>query len=528
MKNALSLYRYIYKVVIMSLAKHYNIPTIYIDSKNKYNNYLQELSIIGLDTEYNDNKIVSTVQIYDGKACVVFNIYEIRQNDEDEYENVKIFLKDIFEDNNILKLGVGIKYDCSCIYKTFGIITESYCDIGNVHIKHTGDLKSNLQYITNIYCNFVISKEKHVQCGEWDVLELSEEQLIYAQNDGIASYMCGINMYNKYKLENETIQEFYKSASSYKQKIIQSQINMYEKYKSENETIQEFYKSASSYKQKIVRLQKKIITNPQEQAQLSKETTKYEIYDTDGNLLWHIGCDRLKYYKSKNLITYSEESQKYIYSMSVKKKTKLCNNYFSWNCDLGEKCSYAHSLEELCKVDEKKKNYFECNICRGYDNNSNGESFISNLFDGALLCSTCLNKLFDEYKNIIGNCYKKIYDYKLSIVLDFNNIPENIVEEKLAQSINTLNSTGYVYNKYNDDMHDIQKMKKYMNGTINHMSKNNSCKFRDYCYSIEFVNQYFQEMGIDKKIYLDSDINRDATREILPYLRNKFYNRSSK
>ena len=81
--------------------------------------------ILGLDLEWVDNGKASLMQLAlpDGK-CILVRLSLLFE--------IPIVLKDLLQQSDVIKLGVGIKQDCEKLFADYGISVRSWVDIRNV------------------------------------------------------------------------------------------------------------------------------------------------------------------------------------------------------------------------------------------------------------------------------------------------------------------------------------------------------------------------------------------------------------
>jgi len=86
----------------------------------------------------------------------------------------------IFEDKNIIKIGLAIKDDISILSQVKKFIPEGFIDLQN-YVKTFGIESNSLKKITGIIFNKRISKAQQVT--NWERQELTEAQQLYAATD---------------------------------------------------------------------------------------------------------------------------------------------------------------------------------------------------------------------------------------------------------------------------------------------------------------------------------------------------------
>ncbi|MCA1980608.1 MAG: 3'-5' exonuclease domain-containing protein 2 [Calditerrivibrio sp.] len=163
-----------------------------IDSDNKLKNLEIGCSdILGFDTETrpsfkkNISNKISIIQLSDENNAYIFYLKRLSNKDK---------IIQIFNNENITKVGSGIKDDLRKIRESFGSSVEpkSFVDIQQM-VKSFNLKKFNLRFLTALFLNKRIIKSS--QTSNWERYPLTEKQQIYAATD---AWIC-LKIYKEIK-----------------------------------------------------------------------------------------------------------------------------------------------------------------------------------------------------------------------------------------------------------------------------------------------------------------------------------------
>ncbi|MFO8087169.1 MAG: 3'-5' exonuclease [Bacteroidales bacterium] len=163
----LSLYRYSGKISV-------------IDQQQQIDKAIREISrekLIGLDTErkpsFKKGKInsIALIQIATPQQVFLFRMNMLKQPE-------KVF--PIFENPDILKVGVGLDDDIQGLKKLKPFHPQGFIDISKYFQSHNYK-QSSLKYLAAIVLNMRISKSQQV--SNWEREQLTSSQLKYAATD---------------------------------------------------------------------------------------------------------------------------------------------------------------------------------------------------------------------------------------------------------------------------------------------------------------------------------------------------------
>ena len=161
-----------------------------IDDLEKFNRvipWLHRSKVLGFDTETKPsfrkgrkNK-VSLIQLADKNQACLFRINKVGIPDE---------LATVLADPGIIKCGVAIHDDIKILNGRRNFHPAGFIDLQSF-VKDYGIVSSGLKKLSAIVLGFRISK--HQQVTDWEAVQLSEPQQIYAATDAWVCY----EIYNK-------------------------------------------------------------------------------------------------------------------------------------------------------------------------------------------------------------------------------------------------------------------------------------------------------------------------------------------
>jgi len=138
---------------------------------------LKKEKVLGFDTETRPsfrkgrkNK-VSLIQLASGNIACLFRINIIGLPDE---------LTDLLADPDVIKAGVAIHDDLRILKSVRRFDPDGFIDLQKF-VKDFGIISSGLKKLSAIVLGFRISKQQQVT--DWEAIELSEAQQIYAATD---------------------------------------------------------------------------------------------------------------------------------------------------------------------------------------------------------------------------------------------------------------------------------------------------------------------------------------------------------
>ncbi|KXJ13471.1 exonuclease 3'-5' domain-containing protein 2 [Exaiptasia diaphana] len=167
--------------------------------KEKYQSYPFSMNFLGLDCEWvNDKGIVTHPVALLQIATPLNDCFLIRLC---KFEGIlPRILKEILEDRNILKFGVGIQDDAKKLNGMYGINVSGFVDLRHVVLRcqshkdnivenkqGDGSTKMGLAAISKRYLGVEMEKSWRVRCSNWEAEHLSEKQIEYAAHDAIVA-----------------------------------------------------------------------------------------------------------------------------------------------------------------------------------------------------------------------------------------------------------------------------------------------------------------------------------------------------
>ncbi|MFV0592739.1 MAG: 3'-5' exonuclease [Draconibacterium sp.] len=166
---------------------------VLVDSDRKLQQAVEELSkhkIIGFDTETKPsfkkgmgNK-VALLQLSTRTTAFLIRVNRVGLPDE---------IRAILSDENIIKPGVAIRDDIKGLQEITAFDPAGFVELQD-QAKDMGIQNFSLKKLTAIACGFRISKGQ--QLSNWEALELTEAQQIYAATDAWAALVIFENFSN--------------------------------------------------------------------------------------------------------------------------------------------------------------------------------------------------------------------------------------------------------------------------------------------------------------------------------------------
>lgn len=166
------------KLPTVSFPGHITVIDTVEGAKNAVE-YLKTQKIVGFDTETKpsfkrgkSNK-VSLMQISTSTQCFLFRLKKIGVD----------CLKELIEDENIIKIGLSLKDDFSVMHRSSEFSPSGFIDLQSF-VKKFKIKDLSLQKIYGIIFNERISKSQRL--SNWDAVELTLSQKLYASMDAWA------------------------------------------------------------------------------------------------------------------------------------------------------------------------------------------------------------------------------------------------------------------------------------------------------------------------------------------------------
>lgn len=143
---------------------------------------LKHSKVVGIDMEYIKQNKVALIQIATGNKIYIYQLRKLQKNRKNKLpRRIPINLAKFLQDENILKVGVGIKSDAIGLERTYGIELRNYLDLNRELKKREYNLTTNLYDLSERYTEF--SKLKLQKTQPWNALNLPSEQVEYAAFD---------------------------------------------------------------------------------------------------------------------------------------------------------------------------------------------------------------------------------------------------------------------------------------------------------------------------------------------------------
>lgn len=148
---------------------------------------LSSASELGFDTEtrasFKKGEVykVALLQLATQNDAYLIRLHGINQFDS---------IKSIFENPNILKVGLAIKDDLKILQKIFKFVPQNFAELQSI-AKQKGLQNMGLKGMTEEVLNFSLSKKAKI--SNWESPVLTKEQILYAATDA----WIGLQLYQK-------------------------------------------------------------------------------------------------------------------------------------------------------------------------------------------------------------------------------------------------------------------------------------------------------------------------------------------
>ena len=153
---------------------------------------------VGFDVEWRSvfqkaaiSNLVSIIQLSTLESCLVIQIKHLIQHDG----SIPAELIKLIESDDIIKVGVGVREDLQRLQTDFNIDYGAYVDLGKVSSSKLKLTSTGLESLCHYYFGKNIKKwkSKNLQLSNWENIQLTDSQIIYAAYDSLSA----IEMFDK-------------------------------------------------------------------------------------------------------------------------------------------------------------------------------------------------------------------------------------------------------------------------------------------------------------------------------------------
>ncbi|XP_064421278.1 exonuclease 3'-5' domain-containing protein 2 [Latimeria chalumnae] len=152
---------------------------------------LEECPIVGIDCEWVSVKgrpnPVSLLQLsFHSGFCLLLRLPRMISGGY----AIPRSLLDLLADSSVLKVGVGCYEDACKLFRDYGITVKGSVDLRYLAMRQRRDLFHcglSLKLLAQEVLNFSLDKSLRLRCSDWEVEELSQEQVSYAARDAQVS-----------------------------------------------------------------------------------------------------------------------------------------------------------------------------------------------------------------------------------------------------------------------------------------------------------------------------------------------------
>ena len=173
---------YVYNCHLQNISYHNGIETWIINNEYECIKCLNKLlslnpKVLALDCEWVYNKKISLIQIGNDKIILLIRIHL--------FKSIPMELISLLNNNQILKVGVGIFNDKGKLFKDYGIKTYGILELNHLYNHHNKassylSMKKLAKIVLNENMKF---KTVELARSNWEAKYLSEKQIYYAADD---------------------------------------------------------------------------------------------------------------------------------------------------------------------------------------------------------------------------------------------------------------------------------------------------------------------------------------------------------
>ncbi|XP_055323361.1 exonuclease 3'-5' domain-containing protein 2 isoform X2 [Sitodiplosis mosellana] len=173
--------------------------------------HCDEFSVLGFDCEWvtvgGVRRPVALLQLTSHRGlCALVRLSHLQM--------IPSELKEVLEDDNILKVGVAPQGDASYLARDYGVCVASTFDLRYLAAM-TGCKTGGLAKMSEDHLKVTLDKNWRIRCSDWEAPTLNEKQINYAATDA----HVGIELF-KFFAEKLEPKGFVKKQSAYVQRII--------------------------------------------------------------------------------------------------------------------------------------------------------------------------------------------------------------------------------------------------------------------------------------------------------------------
>jgi ribonuclease D len=177
--NALPLKAFMGQIVLIT--KSSQLPEVFAEIKQH--------TVVGFDTETKPAFVKGQVfKVALLQLAIPGKVFLIRLNQTDLTKEIT----DFFEDENIVKAGVGLRDDIKTLHRLGKFTPAGFAELSTM-ARETGLEVESVKKLTALLLGFRISKG--AQTSNWEAEQLNEKQIVYAATD---AWVC-LEIYKKLK-----------------------------------------------------------------------------------------------------------------------------------------------------------------------------------------------------------------------------------------------------------------------------------------------------------------------------------------
>lgn len=146
---------------------------------------IKAAGIVGFDTE--SKPTFSVGEVSDGPHVVQFALPNKAYLFQVHRQEGLPFLRELLQEENVLKVGFGLKSDSGHIFNKFGIQFSGVVDLNTVFRDDGYHKEMGVRAAVAVVFNRRFSKSKKITTTDWSQHQLTPQQMLYAANDAYAA-----------------------------------------------------------------------------------------------------------------------------------------------------------------------------------------------------------------------------------------------------------------------------------------------------------------------------------------------------
>lgn len=156
---------------------------VFVNKYSYFSRHCSEYQVLGVDCEWvtvgGTRRPTALLQLASHTGlCALFRLCFLQQ--------IPQSLRDLLEDENIVKVGVDPQNDSSQLYSDYGVAISSTLDLRFLAVM-VGDKPEGLAKMSASLLNVQLDKNWRLVCSNWEGDTLTEQQIEYAAKDALVA-----------------------------------------------------------------------------------------------------------------------------------------------------------------------------------------------------------------------------------------------------------------------------------------------------------------------------------------------------